>query len=167
MKVPTCHGERLKFRSGWASTKNIVIRSPCQKFEGETLASPWSRCRSSPQAGADAEMAGVTPVQELAAAGVTFATGSDNSRDPFYAFGDLDALEALRETIRICHLDPGPGRHPRKRSTAVQRPASRRIVNAAVVARVNFPLAASVSFLGAEDNARGNVKCDGDQTRLT
>ncbi|MDE0114160.1 MAG: cytosine deaminase, partial [Albidovulum sp.] len=30
---------------------------------------------------------------------------SDNTRDPFYAYGDLDMLEVVREATRICHLD--------------------------------------------------------------
>ena len=48
---------------------------------------------------------GVTLVRELAAAGVPVAASSDNSRDPFYSFGDFDPVEVLRETVRICHLD--------------------------------------------------------------
>ena len=35
--------------------------------------------------------------------GVSFA--SDNTRDPFYAYGDLDMLEVMREATRIGHLD--------------------------------------------------------------
>ncbi len=30
---------------------------------------------------------------------------SDNTRDPFYAYGDLDMLEVFREGTRILHLD--------------------------------------------------------------
>ncbi len=30
---------------------------------------------------------------------------SDNTRDPFYAYGDLDMLEVWREGARILHLD--------------------------------------------------------------
>ncbi len=55
---------------------------------------------------------GVTPVQrgvtllhEFRAAGVPVAIASDNTRDPFYAYGDLDALEVLREGARILHFD--------------------------------------------------------------
>jgi cytosine deaminase len=32
---------------------------------------------------------------------------SDNTRDPFYAYGDLDPLELAREATRILHLDHG------------------------------------------------------------
>jgi cytosine deaminase len=48
---------------------------------------------------------GVTLVHELAAAGVRVAFASDNTRDPFYAYGDMDMLEVLREATRIGHLD--------------------------------------------------------------
>jgi cytosine deaminase len=48
---------------------------------------------------------GVTTVRELAAAGVPVALASDNTRDPFYAYGDLDALEVFREGARILHFD--------------------------------------------------------------
>ncbi|MGY5808208.1 cytosine deaminase [Rhizobium sp. LEGMi198b] len=48
---------------------------------------------------------GVTLFHELAAAGVPTAVASDNTRDPFYAYGDLDPVEVFREAVRILHLD--------------------------------------------------------------
>ena len=48
---------------------------------------------------------GVAPVHELAAAGIKVLIASDNTRDPFHAYGDLDMLEVLREATRILHLD--------------------------------------------------------------
>ncbi|NMG41561.1 cytosine deaminase [Chelativorans sp. ZYF759] len=48
---------------------------------------------------------GVTLFKELAAAGVATAVSSDNTRDPFYAYGDLDPAEVFREAVRILHLD--------------------------------------------------------------
>lgn len=48
---------------------------------------------------------GVTLFKELAAAGVSTAVASDNTRDPFYAYGDLDPVEVFREAVRILHLD--------------------------------------------------------------
>lgn len=48
---------------------------------------------------------GVTLFQELRAAGVRTAVASDNTRDPFYAYGDLDPVEVIREAVRILHLD--------------------------------------------------------------
>ncbi len=48
---------------------------------------------------------GVTLLHELAKAGVPTAVASDNTRDPFYAYGDLDPVEVFREAVRILHLD--------------------------------------------------------------
>lgn len=50
---------------------------------------------------------GVAPLHELEAAGVPVMVASDNTRDPFHAYGDLDMLEVLREATRILHLDHG------------------------------------------------------------
>lgn len=48
---------------------------------------------------------GVTLVKEMVAAGIPVALASDNTRDPFYAYGDLDCLEVFREGARIVHYD--------------------------------------------------------------
>ena len=48
---------------------------------------------------------GVTALHELRAAGVNVMIASDNTRDAFYAYGDLDMLEVWREGLRILHLD--------------------------------------------------------------
>jgi len=55
--------------------------------------------------GRTARWRGVTLFKELAAAGVATAVASDNTRDPFYAYGDLDPVEVFREAVRILHLD--------------------------------------------------------------
>ncbi len=48
---------------------------------------------------------GVTSLHELKAADVPVMMSSDNTRDPFYAYGDLDTLEVFREATRILQLD--------------------------------------------------------------
>lgn len=48
---------------------------------------------------------GVTLLNEFKAAGATVTIASDNTRDPFYAYGDLDGLEVFREGARILHFD--------------------------------------------------------------
>ena len=48
---------------------------------------------------------GVTLLHELAARGVAVSVASDNTRDPFYAYGDLDVIEVFRQAGRIVHLD--------------------------------------------------------------
>jgi cytosine deaminase len=52
---------------------------------------------------------GVTLLNEFKAAGAPVAIASDNTRDPFYAYGDLDGLEVLREGARILHFDHPAG----------------------------------------------------------
>src|ERR1700752_714451 len=56
-------------------------------------------------AGCTPRWRGVAPLHELDAAGVTVMVASDNTRDPFYAYGDLDMLEVFREATRILHFD--------------------------------------------------------------
>ncbi len=48
---------------------------------------------------------GVTALHELKAAGVRSMIASDNTRDPFYPFGDMDMMEVWREGVRILQLD--------------------------------------------------------------
>lgn len=55
---------------------------------------------------------GVTLLHELKARGIAGAVASDNTRDPFYAYGDLDVLEVFREAVRIAHLDHPVGDWP-------------------------------------------------------
>ena len=48
---------------------------------------------------------GTTAYKELKAGGVAVMIASDNTRDPFYAYGDLDMAEVWREGTRILQLD--------------------------------------------------------------
>jgi cytosine deaminase len=48
---------------------------------------------------------GITLAHEMAARGIPVSFASDNTRDQFYAHGDLDMLEVLRMATRIGHLD--------------------------------------------------------------
>ncbi len=48
---------------------------------------------------------GATLLNEFKAAGAVVAIASDNTRDPFYAYGDLDGMEVLREGARILQFD--------------------------------------------------------------
>ena len=57
------------------------------------------------KAGRTPRWRGVTSLHELKAAGVPVMVASDNTRDPFYAYGDLDTLEVFREATRIAHFD--------------------------------------------------------------
>jgi cytosine/creatinine deaminase len=57
------------------------------------------------RAGRTPRWRGVTAFHELKDAGVNVMIASDNVRDPFFAYGDLDMLEVWREGVRILHLD--------------------------------------------------------------
>ena len=48
---------------------------------------------------------GVTLLHEMKARDIPVCVASDNTRDPFYAYGDLDMLEVYRMATRILHLD--------------------------------------------------------------
>jgi cytosine deaminase len=56
---------------------------------------------------------GVTLVHEMRARGTKVAVASDNTRDPFYAYGDLDMLEVFRQGARVLHLDHPFGDWPK------------------------------------------------------
>lgn len=55
---------------------------------------------------------GVTLLHELKARGIPVAISSDNIRDPFYAYGDLDGAEVFTQAVRIAHLDHPVGDWP-------------------------------------------------------
>jgi cytosine/creatinine deaminase len=55
---------------------------------------------------------GVTLLHEMEARGIPVAVASDNTRDPFYAYGDLDMLEVYRMATRILHFDHPVGDWP-------------------------------------------------------
>lgn len=55
---------------------------------------------------------GVTLVQEFNARDIPVSVASDNTRDPFYGFGDLDMIEVFTQATRIAHLDSDYGAWP-------------------------------------------------------
>ncbi|MBU2867280.1 cytosine deaminase [Pacificibacter marinus] len=61
---------------------------------------------------------GVTLVHEMTSRGINVAIASDNTRDPFYAYGDLDMMEVYRMATRILHLDHPVGQWPATMTTA-------------------------------------------------
>ena len=64
---------------------------------------------------------GVTLLKELADAGVPVALASDNTRDQFYAYGDLDMLDVFKDAVRIGHLDRPFGEWPAAITTTPAR----------------------------------------------
>jgi cytosine deaminase len=72
---------------------NIVSLPMCNMYLQDRQAARTPRWR------------GITLVHEMKALGINVSFASDNTRDPFYAYGDLDMMEVLREGTRIAHLD--------------------------------------------------------------
>jgi cytosine/creatinine deaminase len=64
---------------------------------------------------------GVTLLHEMAARGINVAVASDNTRDPFYAYGDLDMHEVYRMATRIVHFDHPVGDWPKTVGTNAAR----------------------------------------------
>ncbi|PWK59705.1 cytosine deaminase [Aminobacter sp. AP02] len=52
---------------------------------------------------------GVTLLHEMKQRGIRVALASDNTRDPFHSYGDLDMLDTFRLGTRILHLDHPTG----------------------------------------------------------
>jgi cytosine deaminase len=73
------------------------------------------------QAGRTPRGRGITLVHEMRARGILVSFASDNTRDPFYAYGDLDMLEVMREATRIGHLDHSRADWPEAVLTAPAR----------------------------------------------
>lgn len=48
---------------------------------------------------------GITLVHEMVDRGINVSFASDNTRDPFFAYGDLDMIDVMRQATRIGHLD--------------------------------------------------------------
>ena len=55
---------------------------------------------------------GVTLLHEMKARGIPVSIASDNTRDPFYGYGDLDGVEIFTQAARIAHLDRPVGDWP-------------------------------------------------------
>ncbi|NKC30778.1 cytosine deaminase [Falsiroseomonas selenitidurans] len=87
---------------------DIVVLPMCNMYLQDRVAGRTPRWR------------GVTLVHEMRAAGIRVSVASDNTRDPFYAYGDLDMAEVFREATRILHLDHPFGDWP---AAAALRPA--------------------------------------------
>ncbi|BAD79144.1 cytosine deaminase [Synechococcus elongatus PCC 6301] len=99
------------------------------------------------QAGRTPRLRGIAPVQEIQAAGIPTFLSSDNSRDPFYAYGDLDMVEVFRESVRIGQLDhpgsPWPAAVTRTPADWIGLPDQGRI---AIGARADFVIFNARSF---------------------
>lgn len=75
------------------------------------LVNQWTQDRSH-EGGRTPRWRGITLLHELRQAGIPTAISSDNVRDQFYAYGDLDMLEVFTQSCRMAHLDRPYGDWP-------------------------------------------------------
>lgn len=57
------------------------------------------------QASRSPRQRGIAPLKEIRARGIPVAIASDNTRDAFYAYGDLDVPDLFRDAMRVMQLD--------------------------------------------------------------
>lgn len=55
---------------------------------------------------------GIAPLKDIKARGIPVALASDNARDAFYAYGDLDVPDLFRDAMRTMQLDHPVGDWP-------------------------------------------------------
>jgi cytosine/creatinine deaminase len=75
------------------------------------LVNEWTQDRIA-RPGTTPRWRGITALHELLAAGVPVALASDNTRDQFYQYGDLDMLEVFTQGVRLGQLDRPIGAWP-------------------------------------------------------
>ena len=57
------------------------------------------------QPGISPRQRGIAPLKDIRARGIPVVIGSDNTRDAFYAYGDLDVPDLFRDAMRTMQLD--------------------------------------------------------------
>ncbi len=104
---------------------------------------------------------GVTLLHEMKARDIPVAIASDNTRDAFYAYGDMDLVEVLREGTRILHLDRPVGDWPQ---TVASVPAD--IMGLAGHGRLAAGLPADMSLFSARTWTELNARPQSDRIVL-
>jgi cytosine/creatinine deaminase len=110
---------------------------------------------------------GLTLIHELLDAGVPVACASDNVRDAFYPYGDLDASEVYIQSVRLAHLDSRLGASVGVVTTTaadiIGLPTLGRIAPGSPAQLVVFPARSFSEFLSRPGSRRRLV--DGESIR--
>jgi cytosine deaminase len=110
---------------------------------------------------------GLTLIHELLDAGVPVACASDNVRDAFYPYGDLDASEVYIQSLRLAHLDSrmpdSVGVVTTFAADIIGLPAYGRVAPGSPAQLVAFPARSFSEFLSRPGSARRLV--DGETIR--
>jgi cytosine deaminase len=110
---------------------------------------------------------GITLIQDLMDAGVPVACASDNVRDAFHAYGDLDAAEVYIESVKLAHLDSRLGASAgivtSVAADLLGLPEAGRVAPGALAQLVVFPARSFSEFLSRPGSTRRLV--DGEEIR--
>jgi cytosine deaminase len=110
---------------------------------------------------------GLTLIHDLMDAGVPVACASDNVRDAFHAYGDMDAAEVYIQSVRLAHLDSRLGASAAMVTCAaadmVGLPGAGRVAAGSPAQLVVFPSRSFSEFLSRPGSARRLV--DGESIR--
>ena len=110
---------------------------------------------------------GLTLVHDLLDAGVPLACASDNVRDAFHAYGDLDAAEVYIQSVRLAHLDSRLGASvgvvTSGAADIIGLPSAGRVAPGAPSQLVVFPSRSFSEFLSRPGSGRRLV--DGESIR--
>ena len=86
---------------------------------------------------------------------------SDNTRDPFYAYGDLDMLEVFREATRIAQFD-----HSERPWVRLLGPASADIMGLETAGRIGVGRPADLVLVAARTLGELNSRPQSDRVVL-
>lgn len=89
---------------------------------------------------------GLTSFKEARAVGIEIALASDNTRDPFHPFGDLDMLDTFRLGVRALQLDDPVDRWLDTVTTGAARMAGHELPDIAPGCRADFIIFEGRSF---------------------
>jgi cytosine deaminase len=110
---------------------------------------------------------GLTLIHELMDAHVPVACASDNVRDAFHAYGDMDAAEVYQQSVRLAHLDSrlseSVGLVTSVAADIVGLPEAGRVVPGSPSQLVVFPARSFSEFLSRPGSPRRLV--DGESMR--
>lgn len=131
----------------WQSAEDLDVTLDAVKRAGICVVSlplvnEWTQDRAPAGPGRTPRWRGITALQELLGKAVPVAMASDNTRDQFYQYGDLDMLEVFAQGVRLGQLDrpisPWPAAVTAVPAAAMHLPAAGTVVPGAAADLVLF-----------------------------
>jgi hypothetical protein len=127
------------------------------------MVNEWTQGRAEGGTSCTPYWRGITLLQELAAAGVPVAMASDNTRDQFFQYGDLDMLEVFTQGVRLGQLDrpirPWPASVTAVPAASMHLPTAGRISLGAAADLVLFRARKFSELLSRPQTDRVRLRC--------